>query len=88
MNYKVEIFCGDRIHHYKGVNGKYSVIFPGNGGGSSYFLGFFPTKNPSAPITQKKSWDFIPDGNERFYDKYERLIDAERAIETFERRLK
>ncbi len=87
MNFEIEIFCGDTIHHYKGANGKYSVIFP-SGGNSSFLLGFFPTKNPSAPITQKKSWDFIPDGNERFYNKYERLIDAERAIETFERRLK
>lgn len=87
MNYGIEIFCGDRIHHYEGANGKYSVIFP-SGGNSSFLLGFFPTKNPSAPITQKKSWDFIPDGSERFYDNYERLTDAERAIETMERRLK
>lgn len=87
MNYEVEIFCGDRIHHYEGANGKYSVIFPGSGK-TSFSLGFFPTKNPSAPITQKRSWEFIPDGNERFYDDYERLVDAERAIETMERRLR
>ena len=83
--YTVEIVCGDRVHNYNGTNGTYEVIFP-NGNGS-YLLGFFPNDNKSAPIADVYAWDFIPNGENRFYRSYECLADAERAIDEFERRL-
>jgi len=86
LEYTIERVCGDKVHHYKGTNGTYDVLFPSHNI-ESYSLAFFPYANKSAPITKCNSWEFVPTGENRFYQRYERLIDAERAIEEFERRL-
>lgn len=87
MKYTIEKFCGDTIYNYEGINGKYEVLLPGYGD-TSYSLAFFPYKNKCAPVTKCYSWDFIPTGENRYYEKRESLEDIERAIETYERRLK
>lgn len=86
LKFTTEKICGDEVHHYKGTNGTYDVFFPSHNI-ESYSLTFFPYENKTAPITKCNSWEFIPTGENRFYHCYERLIDAERAIEEFERRL-
>jgi len=84
--YTIEKVCGDEVRHYNGAKGTYDVLFPSNNV-EGYSLAFFPYENKSAPIAKCNSWEFVPTGEKRFYQRYERLIDAERAIEQFERRL-
>lgn len=87
MKYTIEEFCGDTIYHYKGTNGEYEIVLPGYGE-TNYCLYFLPYKNKCAPITKCYSWEFVPTGENRYFQKRETLIDIERAIETYERRLK
>ena len=84
--YTVEKICGDEVYHYNGTKGAYDVLLPSQNV-EGYSLTFFPYENKSAPIAKCHSWEFIPNGKNRFYQRYERLIDAERAIAEFERRL-
>lgn len=87
MKYTIEEFCGDTIYNYKGTNGEYKILLPGYGT-TGYHLSFIPYKDKSAPITKCFSWDFVPTGENRYFEKRETLLDIERAIETYERRLK
>ncbi len=82
----IERVCSDKVCHYKGTKGTYDILFPAHNI-ESYSLAFFPYENKSAPVAKCRSWEFVPTGENRFYKCYERLIDAERAIEEFERRL-
>ena len=86
--YTLEVFCGDKCYHTKGKYGEYVLIAPSHNI-ESWSLSFTPYKDKKAPCHSSwETWTFVPDGTERIYTKHERRIDAERAIDAFERLVK